>query len=82
MQLVAKIDTRPADAACKVKTAGNQEDEGFVSDLPTSQLATASTSCLHCKVRADYNFFFVFWGSVVFSRGSKKVLFWRTVQEQ
>ncbi len=27
-------------------------------------------------------FFFALLGSVVFSRGSKKVLFWRSVQEQ
>ncbi len=28
------------------------------------------------------SYFFSFLGSIVFSRGSKKVLFWRTVQEQ
>ncbi len=28
------------------------------------------------------SYFFAFLGPVVFSRGSKKVLFWRTVQEQ
>ncbi len=29
-----------------------------------------------------FSAFLLFWGSVVFSRGSKKVLFWRTVHDR
>ncbi len=53
-----------------------QVGQHFLGEIPRGVSLRCFTDCvlLFC--------FFALLGSVVFSRGSKKVLFWRTVQEQ
>ncbi len=73
--LVINTITKMSTSSCSTITKMNTKAKMNTMTKTKSQ-AEDFTDCvlLFC--------FFAFWGSVVFSRGSKKVLFWRTVQDR